>query len=90
MPKIRNDKEDKIRARVSSLFTQLLHCFPRTEFQSLVKKHVAGYKAKGFSCWDRFVAKKFCRLAHAGFIKSQRKQVIELKKMKEQVLKCSL
>ncbi len=33
--------------RVSSLFSQILHHFPRSEFASLVKKHDAEYKAKG-------------------------------------------
>ena len=50
---------------VSSLFSQILHHFPRTEFASLVKKHNAEYKAKGFTCWTQFVAMLFCHLAHA-------------------------
>jgi hypothetical protein len=51
--------------RVSSLFSQLLHHFPRTEFASLVKKHQAERDAKGFTCWNQFVAMMFCQLAHA-------------------------
>lgn len=51
--------------RVSSLFSQVLHHFPRSEFAVLVKKHNAEYKAKGFACWDQFVAMMFCQLAHA-------------------------
>jgi hypothetical protein len=32
--------------KVTSLFSQLLHHFPRSEFQHLVAKHRAEYKAK--------------------------------------------
>jgi len=51
--------------RVSSLFSQVLHHFPRSEFASLVKKHNAEYRAKGFTCWSHFVAMTFCHLAGA-------------------------
>jgi len=51
--------------KVSSLFSQLLHHFPRSEFQHLVKKHQAEYKSKGFSCWTQFVSMLFCHMAHA-------------------------
>jgi hypothetical protein len=51
--------------QASSLFTQLLHHFPRAEFAALVTKHKAEYAAKGFACWTQFVAMLFCQLAHA-------------------------
>jgi hypothetical protein len=51
--------------QAASLFNQLLHHFPRTEFASLVKKHLAERAAKGFACWTQFVAMTFCQLAHA-------------------------
>jgi hypothetical protein len=51
--------------QAASLFNQLLHHFPRAEFASLVKKHVAERAAKGFLCWTQFVAMTFCQLAHA-------------------------
>jgi len=51
--------------RVSSLFSQVLHHFPRSEFAALVKKHNAEYKAKGFTCWSQFVSMTFCHLAGA-------------------------
>jgi hypothetical protein len=51
--------------RVTSLFSQLLQHFPRTEFASLVKKHNAEKGAKGFTCWNQFVSMMFCQLAHA-------------------------
>ncbi len=49
----------------ASLFSQLLHHFPRTEFVSLVKKHRAERHAKGFTCWNQFVSMLFCHLARA-------------------------
>jgi hypothetical protein len=50
---------------VASLFGQLLHHFPRTEFARLVKEHGAEKHAKGFTCWTQFVAMLFCQLARA-------------------------
>lgn len=51
--------------KVSSLFSQLLSHFPRTEFQKLVIKHQAEFGAKGFSCWSQFVSMLFCHVAGA-------------------------
>src|SRR6266513_1244680 len=51
--------------QAASLFNQLLQHFPRMEFASLVKKHLAERAAKGFTCWTQFVAMTFCQLAHA-------------------------
>ncbi len=50
---------------VASLFSQLLHHFPRDEFHALVKKHGAERAAKGFASWTQFVAMLFCQLARA-------------------------
>nr|NIO00487.1 IS4 family transposase [Anaerolineae bacterium] len=52
-------------ATASSLFSQLLHHFPRTEFASLVKKHRGERHAKGFTCWQQLVCMLFCHLARA-------------------------
>jgi len=49
----------------SSLFSQLLHHFPRTEFAQLVAKHQAEHRSKGFSCWSQLVSMLFCHMAHA-------------------------
>jgi hypothetical protein len=49
----------------SSLFSQLLHHFPRTEFAHLVIKHGAERRAKGFTCWTQLVSMLFCHMAHA-------------------------
>lgn len=51
--------------RVSSIFSQILHTFPRLEFAALVRKHKAERHARGFTCWQQFVAMLFCQLAHA-------------------------
>ena len=51
--------------KVASVFSQVLREVPRAEFYSLVKKHEAEKGAKGFSCWDQFVAMVFSQLSHA-------------------------
>jgi Domain of unknown function (DUF4372)/Transposase DDE domain len=51
--------------QTASLFNQLLHHFPRTEFGALVKETKAERHARGFTCWAQFVAMLFCHLAHA-------------------------
>lgn len=53
----------------SSLFNQLLHHFPRTEFAALVRKHRAERGAKGFTCWTQFVSMLFCQLSHAASLR---------------------
>ena len=52
-------------ANAASLFSQLLGHFPRAEFAVMVKKNGAERHAKGFTCWDQFVAMLFCHLARA-------------------------
>ena len=56
-------QEGNTMVRTGSLFSQLLHHFPRTEFAYLVEKHGAEKHAKGFTCWTQFVAMLFCQLA---------------------------
>jgi len=51
--------------RVSSIFSQLLQFFPRFEFEALLKEHQAERHARGFTCWQQFVAMMFCQLAYA-------------------------
>ncbi len=51
--------------RVASVFSQLLTVFSRWEFQRAVQQHGAERYAKGFACWDQFVAMMFCQLAQA-------------------------
>jgi Domain of unknown function (DUF4372)/Transposase DDE domain len=58
-------KEGKDMVQTASLFNQLLHHFPRTEFGTLVKETKAERHARGFTCWAQFVAMLFCHLAHA-------------------------
>jgi hypothetical protein len=49
----------------SSMFSQLLKLFPRTEFQALVNRTHAERHARGFTCWGQFVAMLFCQLGRA-------------------------
>lgn len=49
----------------SSIFSQLLQLFPRTEFAALSKKHRAERHARGFNCWTQFIAMLFCQLGRA-------------------------
>ncbi len=51
--------------RVCSIFSQLLRVFPRLEFEAVVQKHKAERHARGFTCWDQFVAMLFCQLGRA-------------------------
>jgi Transposase DDE domain/Domain of unknown function (DUF4372) len=51
--------------RVSSIFSQMLQLFSRTEFEQAVREHRAERHARGFSCWGQFVAMLFCHLGRA-------------------------
>ena len=51
--------------RFCSIFNQILQLFPRTEFQMAVTETKAERHARGFSCWDQFVAMLFCQLGRA-------------------------
>jgi len=50
---------------VASCFSQLLSLVDRVVFARAVKKHQAERGAKGFSCWDQFVAMLFCQMGAA-------------------------
>jgi hypothetical protein len=47
---------------VSTVFAQLLQLFSRGEFERAVKAHDAVRNAKGFGCWDQFVAMLYCQV----------------------------
>lgn len=51
--------------RVCSIFYQLLELFPRWEFRYSVEQHRGERHARGFTCWEQFVAMLFCQLAQA-------------------------
>ena len=51
--------------RFCSIFSQLLKLFPRSEFDQLVRETRAERHARGFACWDQFVAMLFCQLGRA-------------------------
>jgi hypothetical protein len=51
--------------RTGSLFSQILALFQRPDFAGHVRSLKAEYRAKGFTCWEQFVAMLFCQLAQA-------------------------
>jgi hypothetical protein len=51
--------------KYNSIFGQILKIFPRFQFEAFVKETAASRNAKGFSCWDQFVAMLFCQLGQA-------------------------
>ena len=51
--------------RFCSMFSQILQLFPRSEFQLLVRETKAERHARGFICWNQFVAMMFCQLGRA-------------------------
>lgn len=50
---------------VASCFSQLLSLVDRAAFLRAVRRHQAERGAKGFSCWDQFVAMLFCQMGAA-------------------------
>ncbi len=48
-----------------SVFSQILKLFPRSEFEELVRESKAERHARGFTCWEQFVAMMFCQLGRA-------------------------
>lgn len=50
---------------VASCFSQLLSLVDRAAFARAVREHQAERGAKGFSCWDQFVAMLFCQMGAA-------------------------
>ena len=48
--------------RFSSIFSQLLQLFPRTEFEQAVSEHRAERHARGFPSWSQFIGMLFCQL----------------------------
>ena len=51
--------------RCASLFSQVLSLTNRLQFAAAVNRFRAEKGAKGFCCWDQFVAMLFCQLAQA-------------------------
>ena len=51
--------------RVASVFSQILTLFSRLEFHAAIREHAAERYAKGFTCWEQFVAMLFCQLAQS-------------------------
>lgn len=48
-----------------SVFSQILKLFSRAEFDKVVRETRAERHARGFTCWQQFVAMMFCQLGRA-------------------------
>lgn len=48
-----------------SMFGQILHVVPKSDFYTIVKETGAERGAKGFSCWGQFVSMLFCQVGQA-------------------------
>ena len=54
---------------VASCFSQLLSLVDRATFARAVRQHQAERGAKGFGCWDQFVAMLFCQMGGANSLR---------------------
>ena len=54
---------------VASCFSQLLSLVDRGTFARAVRQHQAERGAKGFGCWDQFVAMLFCQMGGANSLR---------------------
>jgi len=54
---------------VASCFSQLLSLVDRGTFARAVREHQAERGAKGFSCWEQFVAMLFCQMGGANSLR---------------------
>jgi hypothetical protein len=54
---------------VASCFSQLLSLVDRATFTRAVRQHQAERGAKGFGCWDQFVAMLFCQMGGANSLR---------------------
>lgn len=55
--------------RTASCFSQVLSLVNRNDFERAVGRHGAEAGAKGFSCWDQFVAMMFCQMGAANSLR---------------------
>ena len=54
---------------VASCFSQLISLVDRGSFARAVRQHQGDRGAKGFSCWDQFVAMLFCQIGGANSLR---------------------
>jgi hypothetical protein len=54
---------------VASCFSQLLSLVDRGTFARAVRQHQAERGAKGFGCWDQFIAMLFCQMGGANSLR---------------------
>lgn len=51
--------------KFNSIFGQILQIFSKNDFYMAVKETGAEKRAKGFTCWQQFVAMLFCHIGQA-------------------------
>jgi len=51
--------------KFNSIFGQILQVFDKRVFMEAIRDTKAERCAKGFTCWDQFVAMLFCQLGQA-------------------------
>jgi len=54
---------------VASCFSQVLSLIDRVAFARAVRQHQAEHGAKGFTCWEHFVAMLFCQMGAANSLR---------------------
>ncbi len=50
--------------QICGVYSQLLQLFPRGQLTQVVKQHQAEFGAKGFTCWEQFMAMLFGQVTH--------------------------
>ena len=51
--------------RYCSMFSQILKLIPRSDFNAIAHRYGGERHARGFTCWQQFVAMLFCQLGRA-------------------------
>jgi len=57
---------------IASCFAQMLALIDRPDFACAVRQHAAERAAKGFGCWEHFVAMVFCQMGSAHSLREGR------------------
>ena len=47
-----------------TIFSQIMSCIPKYEFEKRVIKYKGNYKIRQFSCWDQFLSMSFAQLTY--------------------------
>lgn len=47
-----------------TIFSQIMSCFPKYEFDKKVRKYNGNFKVRHFNCWDQFLSMSFAQLTY--------------------------